>query len=440
MARIVSPGTDLPTNRFVHPAFRENDKFEAFRYWFIFLLSFLFLCNCTVLKAQPFQWTRFRGTDGSGVDPTAKGRVAWKEGSFRWKIALPGKGNTTPVVWGKTIFTASGDDAKDTGYAFAINAEDGKMVWQKEFRVTDLALHVDNTLATASPAVDETQVYFIWYSKEKTTLTALAHDGTHRWDAEFEGIQSRHGGGSSIVLTEKYVLFTREQEDSSSVKSSWVAVNKTTGKTAWELKRESAVANSFSCPLLIKSDNHFEQLIFASQAHGLTGVNPENGEVLWERKDVFPARVIASPIYSNGSIVACRKGGAVVFDYQAKAKIPEAAVRYSLPTNLSPYVPTPIIVGELLFLFMDSGAVACVKLATGELLWKERPAGAIFGSPVCVGGNLYCITKDGKVLVIQASSSYKLLGTLDLGEGSFSTPIMSDSGMVFRTFYHLMSL
>jgi outer membrane protein assembly factor BamB len=330
--------------------------------------------------------------------------------------------------------------AKNIGYAFAVDGGNGKILWQKEFRVSDLNMHVDNTMATASPAVDESQVYFIWYSKEKTTLTAMAHDGTPRWQAEFGGIESRHGGGSSLALTEKYVLFTREQEDSSSLKSSWVAVNKLTGKTAWELERESAIANSFSTPLLVKTEDHSEQLIFSSQAHGLTGVNPENGKVLWELKDIFPARAIASPIFSNGLILATRKGGAVAFDFNPKANAPKAVVRYSLPVNLSPYVPTPVFAGELLFLFMDSGMVACVKSATGELLWKERPAGPIFGSPVCVGGNLWCIARDGKVIVIRAGSVYQLLKIFDLGEESFSTPVMSESGMVFRTFSQLMSL
>ncbi len=411
-----------------------------FSYNYLLALSFLLFGICSASKAQTNQWTRFRGTDGTGADLSGSAPAAWKDTDFRWKITLPGKGNTTPVVWGNTIFTTSADDNKDNGYAFAIDGKDGKMLWQKEFGLTDLVMHVDNKLATASPAVDATQVYFIWYSKEKTTLTALAHDGTFRWEAKFGGIEGRHGGGSSLLLTEKYVLFTREQEDSSSQKSSWVAVNKLTGKTVWELERESAVANSFSTPLLVKTANQSEQLIFSSQAHGLTGLNPENGQVLWELKDIFPARAIASPIYSNGLIVACRKGGALVFDFNLKANVPEAAVRYSLPVNLSPYVPTPIVAGELLYLFMDSGMVACVKLTTGELLWKERPAGAIFGSPILVGGNLYCITKDGKVLVIRAGIPYQLLGVFELGEGSFSTPVMTESGMVFRTFSQLMSL
>ena len=113
---------------------------------------------------------------------------------------------------------------------------------------------------------------------------------------------------------------------------------------------------------------------------------------------------------------------------------------YSLAPRLSPYVPTPIAVGELLFLFLDNGSVACLVLATGEVLWKERPAGPIYGSPICVNGKLYCLTKAGKVIVIRAQSTYELLGIHELGDESFSTPVMSGSGMVFRTFTRLMML
>jgi outer membrane protein assembly factor BamB len=94
----------------------------------------------------------------------------------------------------------------------------------------------------------------------------------------------------------------------------------------------------------------------------------------------------------------------------------------------------------LLFLFADTGIVSCLNLSTGEVLWKERPAGAIYGSPICVDGNLYCLTKAGKVIVIPASSSYQLAGIHELGDGSFSTPVMCQNGMIFRTFTKLILL
>ena len=400
--------------------------------------SLFLLIGCSVSESQTHQWTRFRGSDGQGIDANGSAPVTWDSSEFQWEIKLPGIGNASPVVWGNMIFVTSADDEKDIGYLMAVDERDGKILWQNEFTVTDLSLHNNNKLDAATPAVDGTQVYTIWYSKEKTELTALDHSGNLQWQATFGGIESRHGGGSSLMLTDKYVVFTREQEESSSMNSSWIAVDKQTGKTAWELERESAEANSFSTPLLVQADNGAKQLIFGSQAHGLTGVDPETGQVLWERKDMLSARVVASPVYSDGLVIIGRKGETFVIELDPNTAQAADSARYSLPNNLSPYVPTPIVVGELLFLFMDNGTVACLRLATGELLWKERPAGDLFGSPICVDGNLYCVTKAGKVLVINASSTYQLSGIHELGEGSFSTPVMCANGMVFRTFSQLI--
>jgi len=405
--------------------------------YLIFPLIYLVI-GCSISESQTHQWTRFRGSDGQGVDAYGSAPVTWDSSGYLWRIKLPGIGNASPVVWGNKIFVTSADEKKDIGYLKAVDEQDGKILWQKEFTVTDLSLHNNNKLDAATPAVDESQVYAIWYSKEKSELTALDHSGNLQWQAAFDGIESRHGGGSSLMLTDKYVVFTREQEEGSSQNSSWVAVDKHTGETVWELERESAEANSFATPILVKAGKGAEQLIFGSQAHGLTGIDPETGQVLWERKDLFSARVLASPVYSDGLIIIGRKGKTFVIELDPNTNQAADSARYSLPNNLSPYVPTPIVVDELLFLFMDSGTVACLRLATGEVLWKERPAGDLFGSPICVGGKLYCITKAGKVLVINASSTYQLLGIQDLGEGSFSTPAMCANGMVLRTFSQLI--
>jgi len=407
---------------------------------YLFFSFFLLLGNLSTSENDINQWTRFRGADGQGIDTISKAPTSWEESDFRWKISLPGTGHASPVVWNDLIFVTSSDDESDKGYVMAIDEQNGELLWQKEFNVTDLNMHKDNNLAAPSPTVDESHVYTVWYSKELTRIAALSHDGTLQWQAEFGGIEARHGGGSSLMLTEKYVIFTREQEETSSLTSSWLAVDKKTGKVAWELERESAVGNSFSTPILVKNQDQKDMLIFTSWAHGFTAVDPESGEVLWERKSLLKHRVVASPVYANGMIFACRKGETVVLAVDENL-IPLAdTAHYSLPPKLSPYVPTPIAVGELLFLFLDNGSVACLVLATGEVLWKERPAGPIYGSPICVDGNLYCMTKAGKVIVIRAQSSYELLGIHTLGDESFSTPVMSNSGMVFRTFTKLMML
>jgi outer membrane protein assembly factor BamB len=405
------------------------------------LFSSLFLLiTCSAQETLTYQWTRFRGSDGLGIDSGRKAPVTWDSSDFRWNLLLPGQGHASPVVFENTIYVTSADDTVNLGHVTAVNVSDGKILWHKEFEVTDLAMHQDNNLASSSPAVDESQLYVVWYTKEKTTLTSLDHEGILQWQREFGGIEARHGGGSSLVLTDNNVVFTREQEEGSIFKSSWVGVNKLTGKTAWELKRESCTRNSFSTPILVKNNLQEDQLIFTSEAHGFTGINPETGKVLWEQKGLLTHRVVASPVYAGGLVIGCRKGEGVVLRVDLNTNQPDDSALYTLPPNLSPYVPTPIVVGDLLFLFMDNGTIACVRFATGDLLWKERPAGALYGSPVCVDGNLYCVTKAGKVLVIRADSEYKLQGVYALGEGSFSTPVMSESGMVFRTFSRLMLL
>ena len=398
------------------------------------VISLLLLLNSINSVEKENLWTRFRGSNGTGIDLNGDVPAIINSSTLLWEVSLPGKGNASPVVWGHKTFVTSSDDENGIGYAIAIDNRNGKKLWQKEYQVPDFKLHVNNKLAAATPTVDDSQVFFIWYSEEKTSLISLSHEGDLKWELVFDGIVARHGGGSSLMLVDNYVVFTREHEDFSTLKGTWVAVNKKSGEVAWEIERTAAKGNSFSTPVMVNMSNQPPQLVFASQAHGLTGVDPGTGQVLWERPGLLPARVVASPIYSDGLLVACCKGEAVVFDLKSSNGQIADTARYFLPRSLSPYVPTPIVVGEYLFSFMDSGTVACIELETGEPLWKERPAGPIFGSPICVAGNLYCMTKTGEVIVVRAESSYQLIGIYNLGEGSFSTPAMSDNGIIFRTF------
>ena len=406
--------------------------------WNIVLVGFLILAGFVSVKNKVFEWTTFRGTGGMGIDTQLKAPTVWDSTDYCWEIKLEGKGNASPVVWGDKIFITSSDDEQKIGFLFAIKASEGIILWKKQFRLTDLPLHPNNTMSSATPAVDEFRIYVIWYTKHETKLIALAHDGSIQWETKFDGIESRHGGGSSLMLAEDNVIFTREQEEGSSVQSSWVAVDRQSGETAWELDRETSASNSFSTPILIKGADHEAQLVFSSFAHGFTSVNPLTGQINWERQGMLKHRVVGSPIYANGLLLGCYKGGGAVLDVDFDAKQISDTIHYAIPRSVAPYVPTPIVVGDLLFLFMDGGVVSCLRFSTGEVLWKERPSGALFGSPICVGGVLYCITKDGKVLVIQAKSSYQLVGIYDLGEGSFSTPAMCNEGLLFRTFSKLI--
>jgi outer membrane protein assembly factor BamB len=106
----------------------------------------------------------------------------------------------------------------------------------------------------------------------------------------------------------------------------------------------------------------------------------------------------------------------------------------------APLTPTPIVHRNLLFLWSDSGIVACVDATNGKPLWRERVGGAYYGSPVAVGDAVYCMSRSGEAVVLAASEQYRLLARNPIGEPSHSTPAIANGTMYLRTFSHLISL
>jgi hypothetical protein len=106
----------------------------------------------------------------------------------------------------------------------------------------------------------------------------------------------------------------------------------------------------------------------------------------------------------------------------------------------APLVTTPLVKDGLLFLWSDEGIVSCVEAETGEVHWRQRVGGTYYGSPVCVGDRLYCMSRGGDAVVLAASKEYAPLARIPLGEGSHSTPAVAGGVMYLRTFSHLMSI
>jgi outer membrane protein assembly factor BamB len=187
-------------------------------------------------------------------------------------------------------------------------------------------------------------------------------------------------------------------------------------------------------------------LVFASNAHGITGVDPETGATLWEVRGVLPERVVSSPVVAGDMIFATSGEGGRGKHLVAVRPVREggnwrAEVVYTLDdSKVLPYVPTLIARGKWLFGFQDGGTVSCLELATGRVLWSEKPAGRFFGSPVCVDGVLYAMTTKGDVVVVRADASYELLGVNALGEKSHATPTVGAGRVVFRTESHVYAI
>ena len=410
----------------------------------------VFLATLAILWAsvsQGQEWTRFRGPNGQGISSAKTIPVKWTEEDYNWKVELPGGGHSSPVLWGDKLFVTSGDQQTGNSVIFALNVSDGKILWQKEYSLSKYRPNKLNSFATATPTVDADYVYVLVTSPEKTFLAALNHQGAEIWQRKFEGVRCQHGAGTSPIVHNDMVIFTHEHENSSSkdARSIWVAVDRKTGVTRWTLERQTGPKTSYSTPCVYTPAGGKPQLIFNSNAHGMTGVDPGTGKVIWEVASAFPARVVSSPVIAGGLLVgSCGDGGSGKRLIAIRPGSSDGSIQpteaYKIDSGYRPYVPTSIAKEGLLFTFHDRGYVTCRKSATGRQLWEEKPAGRFFSSPVWVDGKLYCITMDGDVVVIKAAETYELLAINPLGETSHATPAITDGRMYLRTYSYLFSV
>ena len=407
-------------------------------------MALVWLFAVTV-AAHAENWPRFRGPNGQGVSDATTIPVKWSDQDYRWKIELPGGGHSSPVVWDDKVFVTCGDDKSLRGTVLCLSASDGRELWRKQFDLSKHPMNALNSYASATPALDADQVYVLWPGPTETRLAALTHEGRDVWTIKLPAVKARHGAGSSPVVCGDCVIVSREQDKGGDLKSVWLAVERKTGQVRWRYEHPQNANGSYSTPCIYRDKAGREQLIFSSNSHGVAGVDPRTGSLLWKTPSALPARVVSSPVLVDGLVIAtCGEGGRGIRLAAIRppdANSPSAPTEaYALDRGIVPYVPMTVAHDGLLFGFHDQGTVSCLRSGTGEVLWSEKPGGKFFGSPICVSDKLYAMTTDGNVVVLKAGPKYELLAVNPLGEKSHATPAVADGHMYLRTYSHLISI
>ncbi len=398
----------------------------------------LVLFCVSVVSGQ--EWTRFRGPNGQGVsssDGSATIPVKLGEENLCWKIELAGGGHSSPVLWGDKVFVTSGDQKARKGFVQAFGAKDGKLLWEKEYSLGSYRVNSLNSYATGTPSVDADGIYILFPMEQESFLIALDHAGEEIWKKPFAGVKSAHGPGNSTIVVGDIVVFAHEQRDTeASAKGQWIAVDRKTGKTRWTIDRRNTTNVSYSTPCLYEGN-----LVFPSHAHGLTGVDPVAGKIVWEVEGTFEKRVVASPAIAGELIFGSSgQGGGgkhLVAVKPGDRNGSKGEIAYKLDGATAAYVPTALGCDGMVFTFHDRGDVCCIRAATGDILWTAKPGGRFYGSPGLVGERIYCITREGTLVVIKAADKYELLAISDLGEMSHATPAIAGGRIYLRTFSHL---
>lgn len=376
-------------------------------------------------------WTRFRGPNGSGIATEGTFPSQWTQADYLWRVPLAAVGHSSPVAWEDLLLVTSGDSEQAQVILQALDAATGEELWSRTFQNEVHRMHQSNSYASSSPCVDAERIYLTWASPESYHVAAVDHRGEIVWRRNLGNFVEKHGFGSSPVLIEGLLIIAGDHAGDSFV----AALDPATGDPVWRIPRESGIA-SFASPVVWRGRDGPKSIVVNSSGEGMVGIAPSTGAVQWRVPGVYPERCVASPVVGDelvfGGSGSGSNGHSMVCVRPPSAPGEQPGVVETL-TKSVPQVPTPIVVGDTLFIWHDRGVVSCRDAATLREYWTQRVGGNYYGSPICAGGKLYCMSREGDAIVLAAEKKYQLLGRNSLGEATHATPAVHRNRMYLRT-------
>jgi outer membrane protein assembly factor BamB len=401
------------------------------RHLFVFIV---FMAAMVDSLSAAEDWPRFRGVNGAGISSSSEIPSEWTEDDYKWVADLPGSGNSSPVIWQNQIYVTAADEKSQRRFLICINKSDGNEQWRAEVSFSKYKTHKNNNFASSTPAVDGEHVYQLWHSPDQTSLIAYDHAGEEVWRYELGSYKHGQGGATSPIVAGDLVVVAHDHSENSFL----VAVDAATGKERWKVPREGKRA-CYSTPCVRTTAADKQELVFVHCYEGVIGLDSETGQQNWHI-DPFgreSQRALASPIVAENLVIA--GSGAIAGDRQMvaididesgdKVKATEA---YHL-IKQSPHVPSPLVIGDRLYLWNDGGIATCCELARGDVIWQNRVGGNYFSSPIAIGDRIFSIDTTGEVVVIAANDKFKVLARNSMGESSRASMATSDNVLFVRT-------
>ena len=420
--------------------------------------AILVVCAAAVLGAGPPEvrmveaegeaakyWPRWRGPSGQGVVRSGEYPDTWSEKSIAWKVPVPGRGNSSPIVWRDRIFftTAYNDGARLSLLCF--RRSDGKLLWELAAPQGSVEyVHPKNGHASATPVTDGERVYA---SFGPHGLIAASFEGKLLWHAPIGRVDNYHGTAGSPVLYKDTVIIYQDgganfgAPPSASVPSFIAAFDRKTGKTLWRTPRSATVG--WGTAIVIRAGDR-DELVVCSQRRA-TAYDPANGRELWTVSGLT-FEVIPTPVVGH-DLVFCssgRAGPTIAIRPGGSGDVTSTHVAWSTPKG-SPFVPSGIIVGDVLYLVNDmQSIITAYEAKTGTLLFQGRLGEArresFSSSPVALDGKVFFTNDDGETFVIEAAREFKLLHVNRLGEPTYASPALVDGRWYFRTASSLVAI
>ena len=401
----------------------------------VFLTSMVFsllLAAQLVLAAE--DWPQFRGPGGQGHSSETGLPIEWSETkNVAWKVPVPGRGWSSPVVAGGRVWLTSATNVqRDTSLRLmAFEAETGKPALDVEvFRVrgTDL-LNPKNSHASPTPIVEGDRVY-VHFGAQGTA--AVSTSGTVLWKTRLQ-YESQHGNGGSPELAGDVLVINCDGFDQAFV----AALDKNTGKVRWRRDRREPHSQAYSTPLAIQAGDRAQ--VVSVGAFTASSYDVQTGKELWRVSYADGFSNVPRPVYGAGlvfiatgfnqpSLLAVRPDGT--------GDVTKSHVAWKLSRG-APLTPSPIVVGDALYLVSDNGIASCVDARTGEVRWQQRFGHAYSASPVFADGRLYFMDEEGRTTVLAPGTNAAPLAVNALDGGTLASMAVSGRAFFIRTVTHL---
>ncbi len=392
-------------------------------------------------------WPSWRGPSHNGSRTGKNYPVKWSPDSVAWKVKLPGKGASCPIVWKDRIFVTSPDNGADVALAFD---REGRRIWKTGLGEATPPKHRKlGTSSNASPVTDGTGVFVYFKSGN---FAALEMDGKVRWKRnlteEFGPQKLFWDQGSSPVIVGDLVILSRLHAG-----DSWVAgFDKATGKIRWQKERNYEVPtennNGYATPVPVRHRGRDAVLIWC--ADRVTTYAADNGALLWHCGGFNPGGMklwppIATPVVS-GDVAVIPVGR----DDRNQAEVHAVRLggkgdvtgthRLWQQDDFGVFASSLVAYEGRAYLLRNKGGIVCLDPATGRPFWEAslpKAAAAYYASPVIAGGILYAAREDGTVFAARVGEKFELLGENPMGEQILASPVPFDGRLLIRGSKHL---
>lgn len=388
-------------------------------------------CVTTFVLAD--DWPSWRGPQGNGHTKETKLPTKWDAKSVVWKTALPGIGQSSPVLSGERIFLTAALDKGKKRVVLCVDRNKGSIVWQQEAWAGDPEpSHAMNLWASSTCATDGERVYAFF---GKGGMHCYTVEGKKVWSRELGPFTGAWGTSACPLLVGDLLI----QNCDATTNAYLLAVDKKTGKDVWKTPRPDLPKGGWSSPVLVDTGKR-KEIVLNGEAF-VFAYDPETGKELWKCK-TFAGR--GEPTVAPGKDQVFVVNGLAGDIYSIKlggtGDVSKSNVVWHTPRKGGRDQPSPIVVNNHLVVCDMTGITTCYDATNGKIYWKERLRGTYTASPIAANGLVYFLSEQGETMVLEPGPTFKLVSenALDAKGEMFRASLAPSNGQIFaRSQTHL---